>query len=175
MSKQHFQSHNQNRNKWKGYNNTSSNAGNVEIGSFVHACEGEMLYASTHTKIPYFNATIYLKNNCLIGKVDEVLGPINQVYFTVKPQEGIVATSFNPGDKVYIENDKLLPLERFLSQPKPAIAKKKHGMFQAGNQAKGNRFHQKFNKKDRSSMGNRKNFGSFRKPKAGQRNFKRNR
>lgn len=50
-----------------------------------------------------------------IGKVDEVLGPINQVYFTVKPQEGIVATSFKPGDKVYIGGDKLLPLEKYVS------------------------------------------------------------
>lgn len=48
-----------------------------------------------------------------IGKVDEVLGPINQVYFTIKPQEGIVATSFKPGDKVYIGGDKLLPLEKY--------------------------------------------------------------
>ena len=47
-----------------------------------------------------------------MGKVDEVLGPINQVYFTVKPQEGVVATSFHPGDKFFIGGDKLLPLER---------------------------------------------------------------
>lgn len=50
-----------------------------------------------------------------IGKVDEVLGPINQVYFTVKPQEGIVATSFKPGDKVFIGGDKLLPLEKYVN------------------------------------------------------------
>jgi hypothetical protein len=41
------------------------------------------------------------------------LGPINQVYFTIKPQEGIVATSFKPGDKVFIGGDKLLPLEKY--------------------------------------------------------------
>lgn len=50
-----------------------------------------------------------------IGKVDEVLGPVNQVYFTVKPQEGIVATSFKPGDKVFIGGDKLLPLEKYVN------------------------------------------------------------
>lgn len=48
-----------------------------------------------------------------IGKVDEILGPINQLYFTVKPQEGIVATSFKTGDKFYIGGDKLLPLEKY--------------------------------------------------------------
>ncbi|GMF69361.1 unnamed protein product [Aspergillus oryzae] len=82
------------------------------MGSFMHACEGEMVCESINPKIPYFNAPIYLENKTPIGKVDEVLGPINQVYFTIKPQEGIVATSFKPGDKVYIGGDKLLPLEK---------------------------------------------------------------
>ncbi|KAK5004157.1 H/ACA snoRNP pseudouridylase subunit, partial [Cryomyces antarcticus] len=50
----------------------------------------------------------------MIGKVDEILGPINQVYFTIKGQEGIVATSFKPGDKFYIGPDKLLPLEKWV-------------------------------------------------------------
>lgn len=49
-----------------------------------------------------------------IGKVDEILGPINQVHFTIKPQEGIVATSFKSGDKFYIGGDKLLPLEKYV-------------------------------------------------------------
>lgn len=47
-----------------------------------------------------------------VGKVDEILGPLNQVFFTIKPQDGIVATSFKSGDKFYIGGDKLLPLER---------------------------------------------------------------
>jgi hypothetical protein len=33
-----------------------------EMGAFMHACEGDMLYESTNTKIPYFNAPIYLEN-----------------------------------------------------------------------------------------------------------------
>ncbi|KAG4303907.1 hypothetical protein PORY_002696 [Pneumocystis oryctolagi] len=65
-----------------------------------------------------------LLNMLFSGKIDEILGPMNQVYFTVKPQEGIIASSFHTGDKVYIGNDKLLPLERFLSQPKSSIPKK---------------------------------------------------
>ena len=47
-----------------------------------------------------------------VGKVDEILGPLNQVYFTIKPQEGIQAKSFKKGDKFYIGGDKLLPLEK---------------------------------------------------------------
>ncbi|KAL2913359.1 H/ACA snoRNP pseudouridylase subunit [Polyrhizophydium stewartii] len=92
------------------------------MGSFLHPCEGEMVCARlpSQSKIPYFNAPIYLENKTQIGKVDEILGPLNEVYFTVKLQEGIVATSFKPKDKVYIAPDKLLPLERFLPKPKPA-------------------------------------------------------
>ncbi|MCJ1415207.1 H/ACA snoRNP pseudouridylase subunit [Xylographa parallela] len=91
----------------------------LEMGSFVHACEGEIVCESVNPKIPYFNAPIYLENKTAIGKVDEILGPINQLYFTIKPQEGIVATSFKSGDKFYIGGDKLLPLEKFLPKPKP--------------------------------------------------------
>lgn len=41
-------------------------------------------------------------------------------YFTVKMSEGIVATSYKSGDKFFIDPAKLLPLERFLPQPKGA-------------------------------------------------------
>jgi rRNA processing protein Gar1 len=85
------------------------------MGTFMHASEGEMVCTSTNVKIPYFNAPIYLENKTAVGKVDEILGPINQVYFTIKPQEGIVATSFKNGDKFFIGGDKLLPLERYVS------------------------------------------------------------
>lgn len=70
-------------------------------------------------KVPYFNAPIYLQNKTPIGKVDEILGPINQVYFSIKMDQGMVASSFKNGEKVYVAADKLLPLERFLPKPKP--------------------------------------------------------
>lgn len=91
----------------------------LEMGTFVHAVEDEMLCSLTiKEKVPFFNAPIYLQNKSQIGKVDEILGPINEVYFSVKMGEGMVASSFKKGDKVYIAGDKLLPLERFLPKPK---------------------------------------------------------
>lgn len=91
------------------------------MGQFVHAVEGEMLCSSVlKDKVPYFNAPIYLENKSAIGKVDEILGPINEVYFSIKMGDGMVATSFRKGDKVFIGADKLLPLERFLPKPKEA-------------------------------------------------------
>lgn len=89
------------------------------MGTFLHATEGELVCSSINPKIPFFNAPIYLENKTSIGKVDEILGPLNQVYFTIKPQEGIQASSFKQGDKFYIGGDKLLPLEKFLPKPKP--------------------------------------------------------
>ncbi|KAH9924000.1 Gar1/Naf1 RNA binding region-domain-containing protein, partial [Epithele typhae] len=92
-----------------------------EMGSFVHAVEDEMFCQSLMPdKVPYFNAPIYLQNKSVIGRVDEILGPINEVYFTVKMGEGMVANSFKKGDKVFIGGDKLLPIERFLPKPKVA-------------------------------------------------------
>jgi len=89
------------------------------MGSFLHAVEDEMLCSSLMPdKVPYFNAPIYLQNKSVIGKVDEILGPINEVHFSVKMGEGMVAGSFKKGDKVYIAGDKLLPIERFLPKPK---------------------------------------------------------
>ncbi|KAM0448657.1 hypothetical protein ACHAPV_007168 [Trichoderma viride] len=91
----------------------------LEMGKFIHACEGEMICESINPKVPHFNAQIFLENKTAVGKVDEVLGPINQVFFTIKPSEGIQATSFKEGDKFYIAPEKLLPLEKFLPKPKP--------------------------------------------------------
>lgn len=72
----------------------------AEIGTFMHAVEGEMLCSSTlpskvrpvsplpasspsltvrvdARQVPYFNAPIYLPSKAAIGKVDEILGPIS--------------------------------------------------------------------------------------------------
>ncbi|XAR70066.1 hypothetical protein NMG60_11001892 [Bertholletia excelsa] len=90
----------------------------IEVSTFLHACEGDAVTKLTNEKIPFFNAPIYLQNKTQIGKVDEIFGPINESYFSIKMMEGIVATSYSAGDKFYIDPAKLLPLSRFLPQPK---------------------------------------------------------
>lgn len=93
----------------------------LEMGTFVHAVEGEMVCTSVNPdKVPWFNAPIYLQNKSVIGKVDEIFGPINEMFFSVKMNEGMVAGSFKTGDKVYIAGDKLFPIDRFLPKPKVA-------------------------------------------------------
>lgn len=68
--------------------------------------------------IPYFNAGIYLENKAKIGKVEEILGPVNKVFFSVKPDHGVNPSSFKADDKFYIGTDKLLPLSRFTNEAK---------------------------------------------------------
>lgn len=97
----------------------------LEMGSFMQECEGDIVCRSINVKIPYFNAPIYLENKTQVGKVDEILGPLNEVFFTIKPSEGVKAASFKDGDKFYISPDKLLPLERFLPKPKEVGIKPK--------------------------------------------------
>ncbi|GKT55544.1 H/ACA ribonucleoprotein complex subunit 1 [Colletotrichum tofieldiae] len=110
-----------------------------EMGKFMHACEGEMVCESINPKVPHFNAQIFLENKTAVGKIDEVLGPINQVYFTIKPSEGIQATSFKEGDKFYIGSEKLLPLEKFLPKPKPPPGAPKVKRAGRGGPARGGR------------------------------------
>ena len=56
--------------------------------------------------------------NVASTQVDEIFGTIQEVFFSVKPADGITAASFKAGDKLFINPEKLLPLQRFLPQPK---------------------------------------------------------
>ena len=84
----------------------------------MHDAEGELVCRLTNSMIPYFNAGVYLESKSKIGKVEEVFGPINKVYFTVKPDTGISGSSFQVEDKVYISTEKLLPLSKFTNEAK---------------------------------------------------------
>ena len=68
--------------------------------------------------MPYFNGFVYLENKTKIGKVDEIFGPTTELMFSVKPDEGVVASSFKKKDICYIAPDKLLPLSRFTDEKK---------------------------------------------------------
>lgn len=104
----------------------------LEMGLFMQACEGDIVCRSINPKIPYFNAPIYLENKTQVGKVDEILGPLNEVFFTIKPSEGVQAAAFKEGDKFFIAPDKLLPLDRFLPKPKEYGPKPKRKSAGAG-------------------------------------------
>lgn len=119
----------------------------VELGVFMHACEGELVCRNTNekvreeprastslklphsrtplharttlypTQIPYFNGGVFLQNKTQIGRVDEIFGATTANMFTVKPMDGVKADSFQAGDKVYVDPYKLLPMSRFTAPP----------------------------------------------------------
>ena len=52
----------------------------AEMGTFVHAAEGEMVCESTNIKIPFFNAPMYLENKVRkgFGSIGPTLTPHRQ-------------------------------------------------------------------------------------------------
>jgi rRNA processing protein Gar1 len=55
----------------------------TEYGEFLHPCENDMVFKTKMCdKIPKFNAPIFLENKVMIGTVDEVFGPVNDVVCT---------------------------------------------------------------------------------------------
>lgn len=141
------------------------------LGVVMHPCESDIVCLSTHTKVPYFNAPVFLENNnkSSIGKVDEILGPINQVYFTVKVADGIVASSLKKDTKLYIGSDKLLPLDRFLPKPKaPKTPRVKKTGFSSGS-GRGGRGSGRGGRGSRGSFSGRG--GSFRGGSSGRGGF----
>lgn len=137
----------------------------VEAGIFQHPCEGEAVCKLTNEMIPYFNAPIYLDNKSQIGKVEEVFGPINSVYFTIKMSDGVVATSYSDGDKFFIDPAKLLPLDRFLPKPKGSSRSMSRGG-RGGGRGRGGGGG---GGRGRSSFGGRGGFGGRRGGFGGQR------
>ncbi|EPZ35168.1 Gar1-domain-containing protein [Rozella allomycis CSF55] len=140
------------------------------LGTFMHASENEMVCKSTNEKIPHFNAGIYLENKTKIGHINEILGPINEVYFTIKVSEGIVATSFQQDAPVYIGTEKLLPLERFLpkeEKPKQKV-KKASGGAPRGRGGRGGRGNSRGGRGNfQSRGGDRNSRGGFRGGRGG--------
>jgi H/ACA ribonucleoprotein complex subunit 1 len=93
----------------------------VEAGMVLHECDSQLVCKWTmEGKVPYFNAGIFLENKRKIGVVDEILGKISMMLFTIKMDHGVVAKSFQPDDLLYVGTDKLLPLSRFTNPGKPS-------------------------------------------------------
>eukprot|EP00040_Diaphanoeca_grandis_P038327 m.256285 g.256285 ORF g.256285 m.256285 type:complete len:200 (-) comp34228_c0_seq1:739-1338(-) len=98
-----------------------------ELGTLKHTCEGDLIVASTNSKIPYFNAPVFLENKTQVGKVDDIFGPVEERYFSVKLSEGVVATSFAELQKLFGDPMKLLPVSRFLPGADQGAGKSRGG------------------------------------------------
>jgi H/ACA ribonucleoprotein complex subunit 1 len=89
-------------------------------GEYMHAAEGDLLYkCPIQGQVPRFNAFVYTQSKAKIGKIDEVMGSVTDVMFSVKPEKGVNADSLNPGDKVFCSTTQMGPTSFFTNPPKP--------------------------------------------------------
>ena len=136
----------------------------------MHSTPTHMVFKSLQKDVVMFNQQVSNSQSSsqIIGKVDEIMGPIKNYLFTVTPSEGIKPNSMKPGQKIYIDKAFFLSLEVFTNPqkraPRPAINKGFGG--KPGFSGSKNFQNNKFN-------GNSKNKGSFRGARQGN-NFKRN-
>ena len=57
----------------------------------------------------------------IIGKIDEILGPVKKYLFTVTPSEGINVESIKIGQKIYLDQAFVLPLHIFTNPQKSSF------------------------------------------------------
>lgn len=50
----------------------------IELGTYAHPCENQLVCKATNDMVPHFNAGVFLENKKQIGKVDEILGPMKE-------------------------------------------------------------------------------------------------
>lgn len=91
----------------------------VAFCTYEHPCENQILLKATDmTRVPKFNRGVYLESKAKVGSIDEILGPIDNYYFSAKLEEGVKASSFKKGQVLYMNPEDLLPMERFIPKPK---------------------------------------------------------
>ena len=72
------------------------------MATFSHECEENLVAFVDGDNVPLLARMIYNENKQLIGKVDDVFGPMSAPGIFVVPDKnsGIKASSFKAGDKV---------------------------------------------------------------------------
>jgi H/ACA ribonucleoprotein complex subunit 1 len=92
----------------------------VPYATFLHKSESSLVLKCTDlARFPKFNRGIYLENKAKVGSVDEIFGPVNAFYFSVKPVDGVDAKNFKEGQVFYINPEDLLSTDRFTKPQAP--------------------------------------------------------
>jgi len=143
----------------------------IHLGTFMHTAGDLLVLKLDHRDIPYPNAPV-LQSRKQIGKIDEVFGPVDDVYVSVRLDSGKKSDEFSAGTKFEGYREKFMSKDRFLpreqvernkqqrdKQQKPNPKKRgppprdmKRGGSNAGPQ---NRFTKQRGKFDRGSTGKR--------------------
>ncbi|EPR78021.1 Gar1 small nucleolar RNP [Spraguea lophii 42_110] len=131
----------------------------VPMGSFLYYCENNPVVKLTCNDIPFPNQNVFLKNK-KIGKIDEVLGKLDEVYVTVTLDENIKNNlndlKIKKDDVFYVtpkflKKEFLLPREQTLDKKEKNEKEKKHeNKNRRDDRSKNKRDDKKsFNQKDR--------------------------
>lgn len=138
----------------------------VPYATFLHKSENNLVLKCTDmSRFPKFNRGVYLENKAKIGSVDEILGPLNAFYFSVKPVEGVNAKNFEEGQVFYMNPEDLLSTDRFTKpqapRPKGPRGPPGQGKFGGGPQGQRGGFSQRggFNQRGGPPRGNFNNRG----------------
>lgn len=92
----------------------------VQIGKYMHAADGELLFSVTQAnKVPRFNAFIYTQQKAKIGKIEEILGSVDDVMFSAKPADGVQASSLDENTTAWIAPSQINGMRQFTDPPPP--------------------------------------------------------
>lgn len=110
-----------------------SSTESIHLGTLLHTADGLLVLKLEHRDIPYPNAPV-LYNRKPVGKVDEIFGPVDDVYVSVKLQ---ASDEFRPGMKFEGYKDKFMFKDRFLPREQVERNKEKRDRQQMPRARKG--------------------------------------
>ncbi|WEL37885.1 snoRNP Gar1 nucleolar protein [Encephalitozoon hellem] len=93
----------------------------TELGKVLYMCQGQPVVRLTSRDIPYPNSPVLNLSSRIIGKVDEILGRIDDVHATIKLDNP--SGEVNEGETLLSYVDKFIPKRRFL--PREEVEKRK--------------------------------------------------
>ena len=97
----------------------------VHLGTFIHPAGDLLVLKLEYKDIPYPNAPV-LFNKKQIGKIDEVFGPVDDVYVAVKLDASQKAADFAVKSKFEAYKDKFIFKDRFLPREEVERNKEKN-------------------------------------------------
>lgn len=105
----------------------------TELGKVLHTCQKQLIVRLVAADIPYPNSMVLNASSKVVGKIDEVLGRLNEVFAAVKLNNE--SEAYRPGEMLFSYVDKFIPKSRFL--PRAEVEKKKEERDQARSMPRG--------------------------------------
>lgn len=94
----------------------------VHLGTYIHPCEDLLVLKLEHRDIPYPNSPV-VQGGKPIGKIDEVFGPVDNVFVSVRLEGAKTVKDFKIEARLEGYKDKFIFKDRFL--PREEVERKK--------------------------------------------------